>query len=98
MTSGEKIKVLIVDDIAETRENIRRLLQFEKDIEVVGAEGYGRGGISAAKELRPDVVLMDINMPDMDGITATELIRQDNPATQIVILSVQGDPNYMRRA
>jgi CheY-like chemotaxis protein len=41
---------------------------------------------------------MDINMPDMDGITATELIRQHSPATQIVILSVQGDPNYMRRA
>ena len=98
MTSGDKIKVLIVDDIAETRENIRRLLQFENDIEVVGAEGNGRAGITAAKDLRPDVVLMDINMPDIDGITATELIRQDNPATQIVILSVQGDPNYMRRA
>lgn len=99
MTGGEsKIRVLIVDDIAETRENIRKLLQFEKDVEVVGAANSGRSGIEQARELKPDVVLMDINMPDMDGIHATELIRSSNPATQIVILSVQGDPNYMRRA
>jgi pilus assembly protein CpaE len=99
MTGEEqKVRVLIVDDVAETRENIRKLLQFESDLEVVGAANSGRSGIEAANELRPDVVLMDINMPDMDGIAATETIRQRNPSTQIVILSVQGDPNYMRRA
>lgn len=93
-----KIRVLIVDDIAETRENIRKLLQFEKDLDVIGVAGSGRQAVEQSRSLKPDVVLMDINMPDMDGITATELIRQGNPATQIVILSVQGDPNYMRRA
>jgi len=98
MPEDEKIRVLIVDDISETRENIRKLLQFESDVEVVGAANSGRIGIELAKEHKPDVVLMDINMPDMDGITATELIRQANPYTQIVILSVQGDTNYMRRA
>lgn len=98
MDSGEKIRVVIVDDIAETRENIRKLLQFEHDVEVVGVGRTGREGIEIAKETRPDVVLMDINMPDMDGITATETIRRSLPYTQIVILSVQGDPNYMRRA
>ena len=98
MAAGDKIKVLLVDDIPETRENIRKLLQFESDIEVVGAVGTGRAGIDASKELKPDVVLMDINLPDMDGITATEQIRRANPAIQIVILSVQGDPNYMRKA
>jgi pilus assembly protein CpaE len=98
MGAGEKIRVVIVDDIAETRENVRKLLQFENDVEVVGAARTGREGIEASKELKPDVVLMDINMPDMDGITATEMIRRSVPFAQVVILSVQGDPNYMRRA
>jgi pilus assembly protein CpaE len=98
MEESEKIRVLIVDDIAETRENIRKLLQFENDFEVVGAARTGGEGIELSRETRPDVVLMDINMPDMDGITATETIRRDLPHTQIVILSIQGDPNYMRRA
>lgn len=94
----EKNRVLVVDDVAETRENIRKLLQFEADIEVVGTARTGREAVQLAEELRPDVILMDINMPDMDGISATELIRQRNPVSQIIILSVQGDPNYMRRA
>jgi pilus assembly protein CpaE len=98
MDNGDKIRVLIVDDIAETRENVRKLLQFESDVEVIGAARTGREGIETAKQSRPDVILMDINMPDMDGITATEMIRKELPFTQIVILSVQGDPNYMRRA
>ena len=95
---SDKISVIIVDDIAETRENIRKLLQFESDIEVVGVARTGREGIDLAVEISPDVILMDINMPDMDGITATETIRKAIPFVQIVILSVQGDPNYMRRA
>lgn len=78
--ADEKTRVLIVDDIAETRENIRKLLQFEADVEVVGAARSGKEGIQLALELNPDVVLMDINMPDVDGITATETIRQKNPS------------------
>jgi pilus assembly protein CpaE len=98
MSQGDKIRVVIVDDIAETRENIRKLLQFENDFEVVGVGRTGRDGIDIVRETKPDVVIMDINMPDMDGITATETIRRNLPFTQIIILSVQGDPNYMRRA
>ena len=94
----DKIRTLIVDDIAETRENVRKLLQFESDVEVVGAARTGKEGIQLAQELDPDVILMDINMPDIDGITATEMIRQKSPHIQVVILSVQGDQNYMRRA
>lgn len=96
--AGEKIRVLIVDDVAETRENIRKLLQFESDVDVVGTGRSGNEGIQLALELDPDVVLMDINMPDVDGITATERIRQKMPHIQVIILSVQGDQNYMRRA
>lgn len=96
--ASDKIRVLIVDDIAETRENVRKLLQFESDVDVAGAARSGKEGIQLAQELDPDVILMDINMPDIDGITATEEIRQRSPHVQVVILSVQGDQNYMRRA
>ena len=98
MASTNKFRVLIVDDVAETRENVRKLLQFESDVEVVGAARTGREAIEIAQEVEPDVILMDINMPDMDGIAATEAIRQKRSFVQVVILSVQGDPNYLRRA
>lgn len=98
MSNEDLIKVLIVDDIAETRENIRKLLQFEADFEIVGAARNGQEGIDLANELQPDVILMDINMPDIDGITATEIIREQVPYSQIIILTIQADPNYMRRA
>src|SRR5215208_8471887 len=98
MPVGDKIKVIIVDDVSETRENVRKLLQFESDVDVVGLARTGKEAIQLSQELNPDVVLMDINMPDMDGISATEAIRAKQPAVQVVILSVQGDQNYMRRA
>jgi pilus assembly protein CpaE len=98
MPSGEKIRVMIVDDVSETRENVRKLLQFESDVDVVGVARTGKEAIQLSQELNPDVVLMDINMPDMDGISATEAIRSKHPAIQVVILSVQSDQNYMRRA
>jgi pilus assembly protein CpaE len=98
MPTGEKIRVMIVDDVSETRENVRKLLQFESDVDVVGVARTGKEAIQLSQDLNPDVVLMDINMPDMDGITATEAIRAKLPAVQVIILSVQGDQNYMRRA
>jgi pilus assembly protein CpaE len=98
MPAQEKIRVLVVDDIAETRDIIRRQLQFDAMIEVVGLAGNGREAIELAQQTKPDVILMDINMPDMDGIVATETIRRKIPYVQIVILSVQNDSSYMRRA
>jgi len=96
--ADDVIRVLIVDDIAETRENLRKLLQFEPDIEVVGAARTGQEAIELARETEPDVVLMDINMPDMDGITATEVLKRDVRFAQIIILSVQSESDYLRRA
>ena len=98
MASPDKIRVLIVDDIAETREMIQRMLQFDNSIEVVGTARTGREAIEQTEKLAPDVAIMDINMPDMDGIAATEAIRKKVSFTQVVILSVQNDSNYMRRA
>jgi len=95
---AEEFTVLIVDDQEDTRKNVARLLQFENDINVVGTARTGQDAIKQAVALDPDVVLMDINMPDMDGIEATEHIQEQAPVSQIVILSVQGDTNYMRRA
>ncbi len=97
-SNTEKIKVLIVDDIPETRENLRKLLFFESDIEVVGAATNGQEGVDMAKELQPDVVLMDINMPGMDGIKASELITRHSPYTQVIIMSVQSEADYLRRS
>ena len=98
MPAGNKIRVIIVDDVSETRENVRKLLQFESDVDVVGLARTGKEAIQLSQELNPDVVLMDINMPDMDGISATEAIRSKQQTVQVVILSVQSDQNYMRRA
>lgn len=94
----EKIRVLIVDDIPETRENLRKLLYFETDIEVVAAATDGEEGIRLAKEYEPHVVLMDINMPGVDGIAATEAITQEVPFCQVVMMSVQGEADYLRRS
>ena len=96
--SREIIKVLIVDDIPDTRENIRKLLAFEADIQVVGMAGTGREAVKIATDTRPDVVLMDINMPDMDGITATKAISTAVRTAAVVIMSVQSEPGYLRQA
>jgi pilus assembly protein CpaE len=93
-----KIRVLIVDDIAETRDNVKKLLYFENDIEVVGTAANGREGVELASKLQPDVVLMDINMPEMDGIAASEAISAQAPNVQVVMMSVQGEADYLRRS
>ena len=92
------ITVLIADDIAATREDIKRLLYFEEDIEVVGEAGDGEEAVILASELKPDVVLMDVNMPRVDGIEATERISVYVPQCAIIIISIQGEQEYLRRA
>jgi pilus assembly protein CpaE len=99
MSSGsDKIRVLIVDDILETRENLRKLLYFEHDIEVVAAVANGEEGIAFAKDYQPDIVLMDINMPGVDGISASEAISREAPAAQVIMMSVQSEADYLRRS
>jgi pilus assembly protein CpaE len=95
---ADQIRVLIVDDIPETRDHLTKLLGFENDIEVVGSASSGREAIELAVKLQPDVVLMDINMPDMDGISTTEAIAARAPMTAVVMMSVQGEADYLRRS
>lgn len=95
---SDKIRILIVDDIPETRENVRKLLAFESDIEVVGVAGTGREAIRLARDLQPHIIMMDINMPDMDGITAVETIMRESTTTQVIMMSVQSEADYLRRS
>ena len=94
----DMIRVLIVDDIPETRDHLTKLLGFESDIEVVGSAASGAEAIDLAVKLSPDVILMDINMPDMDGIAATEKIATAAPLTSVIMMSVQGEADYLRRS
>jgi pilus assembly protein CpaE len=93
------IGVLLVDDIPETRENIKKLLAFEdQEFKVVGSVGTGREAIRAALEFRPDIIIMDINMPDMDGIQATNEITKLVPSAAVIMMSVQTDADYLKKA
>lgn len=93
-----KITVLIVDDKKETRQNIKTILEFDERIEVAGQAKNGQQAIKAAKELSPHVILMDVNMPVLDGLKATEEICLTNPNTSIIIMSVQGEQEYLKKA
>ena len=95
---ADRIHVLIVDDIQETRDHLAKLLGFEPDIEVVGTAASGAEAIELAARLLPDVILMDINMPDMDGIAATERLSAQIPSAAVVMMSVQGEADYLRRS
>jgi pilus assembly protein CpaE len=92
------IKVLIVDDIPETRDHLTKLLSFEEGIDVAGGAGSGEEAIRMAMDLRPDVVVMDINMPGMDGVAAAEIISQRLPASPIIMMSVHGEAEQLKRS
>ena len=98
MQELEKIRVLIVDDVPETCQNIRCLLNFEPRVEVIGEARNGEEAVTKAEALRPDIVLMDINMPILDGIAATEAISCGIAGCAIIIMSVQGEQEYLRQA
>ena len=94
----DKIRVVVVDDVAETRDHLAKLLSFENDIEVVGAASSGEEALPLALKLQPDVLLLDINMPGMDGIATAEQLSATMPMSAIVMMSVQGEPDYLRRS
>ncbi|HEY7941648.1 MAG TPA: response regulator [Candidatus Limnocylindrales bacterium] len=95
---ADRIAVLIVDDIQETRDHLTKLLGFESDIEVVGAAASGPEALELAQRLHPAIVLMDINMPGMDGIATTEQMAALEPAASVIMMSVQGEADYLRRS
>ncbi len=92
------IKVLIVDDIPETRDHLSKLLGFERDLDVAGTAASGEEAIKLAMELRPDVIVLDINMPGMDGVAAAEIISQRLSTCPIIMMSVHGEAEQLKRA
>ena len=90
-----KIKVLVVDDKKVVRDCLRLLIQGEGDMEVVGEAESGRAAVELARDLYPDVVVMDISMPDLDGIEATRQILAEDPEAKVITLSMHSDPRFV---
>lgn len=95
MNGHTPIRVLLVDDHPLVRDGISSRLQEEAHIEVVGQAGNGREAIAQANQLRPDVVLMDISMPVMDGLEATRRFKTELPEVRVLILSMHDDQEYI---
>ena len=92
------VTVLIADDQTLFREGIKDLLDDEKGIQVVGEASDGNQAVELAKKLKPDVILMDIKLPKMDGIAATRLIRKQCPNTNVLVLSGYEDESHVTEA
>ena len=97
-TQNEKMRVLIADDVQETRRNTRLMLATIDNVEVVAIGANGRQAVDLAKEHHPDIVFLDINMPEMDGLTAYSEILKLHPDTGCVIISAEKDTTTLRTA
>jgi DNA-binding NarL/FixJ family response regulator len=84
-------RILIVDDVPQVRRELRTLLSLLDDIDIVGEAADGQSAIELATILRPDVILMDVEMPIVDGISATRSIKRANPTCRVIILSIHND-------
>jgi two-component system, NarL family, response regulator NreC len=92
------VRVLIVDDHAVVRAGLKLLLEAEEDLEPVGEAGTGREAIFRARALKPDVILLDVVMPDQSGLDVLPTLRHEQPDTKVLVLSMQDDPQYVRQA
>lgn len=87
--------MLVADDNAVVREELPKLLEIDGDIEIVGAASNGREAIAMAEVSSPDVIIMDVKMPELDGIAATKVIRTANPAVRVIMLSIFDTAEYV---
>lgn len=98
MSELKVIRVMIVDDHAVVRGGLSKFLQVHKDLELVGEAENGKEAIRLAEQLRPDVVLMDLKMPEMDGVAATRELRQRHPNTRVLVLTSFAEDNMVQGA
>ena len=97
MSPSKRIRILLADDHAVLRAGLRALLGAQEDLEVVGEASDGAEAVRLTQKLRPDVVVMDIGMPGVNGIDATARIKRDLPAAKVLILSMHDDQGYLRQ-
>jgi DNA-binding NarL/FixJ family response regulator len=91
-------RVIVVDDHDLARAGLRSLLGGERGVEVVGEASSGREAVVVCRRLRPDLVLMDVRMPDMDGLSATRAIKHESPATSVILFTFYDNPDYLLEA
>ncbi|HLS23562.1 MAG TPA: response regulator transcription factor [Pseudogracilibacillus sp.] len=96
--NSQKIKIALIDDHKLFREGVKRILSFESSFEVVAEAGDGKDVERLVEEHKPDVVLMDINMPEINGIEATKQLLENHPGTKVIILSIHDDETYVSHA
>jgi two-component system response regulator NreC len=92
------VRVLLVEDHTIVREGLKAMLALESDLQVVGEAPDGNAGVKLAKELSPDVVVMDLNLPGLNGVDATQQITQACPSSRVLVLSMYGGPEHVRPA
>ncbi|MCM3568638.1 response regulator transcription factor [Neobacillus mesonae] len=90
-----KLRIVIADDQTLFREGLQTILSLEQDMEIVGAAGNGENALALVKQYRPDLVLMDVEMPVMNGIECTRIIKEQFPSTHIIILSTFAEDDYI---
>lgn len=94
----KQITVLLAEDHAKFRKSLKLLVELDGDIDVVGEANNGRDAVRLTKHVHPEVIVMDIAMPQMNGLQATKQIMENSPATRVLILSANSDPEYIEQA